>query len=119
MAWGRNQMAARELEDGTYVNVGIGIPTLVADHIPEGVHVTLQSENGVLGIGPFPTEDEIEKAGCADMREEFLEDGAEIDLVRSGLEDVMRSTWARIADLMEEQPELGDYRTAACVASIR
>ncbi|MCK1496693.1 Glu/Leu/Phe/Val dehydrogenase [Bradyrhizobium sp. 188] len=55
----------------------------------------------------------------ADMRDEFLEGGAEIDLVRSGLEDVMRSTWARIADLMEERPELGDYRTAAYVASIR
>ncbi len=55
----------------------------------------------------------------ADMRDEFLEGGAEIDLVRSGLEDVMRSTWTRIADLMEQQPELGDYRTAAYVASIR
>ncbi|MER8924137.1 Glu/Leu/Phe/Val dehydrogenase [Mesorhizobium sp. M0802] len=55
----------------------------------------------------------------ADIRDEFLEGGAEIDLVRSGLEDVMRSTWGRIADLMEEQPELGDYRTAAYVASIR
>lgn len=55
----------------------------------------------------------------ADIRDEFLEGGAEIDLVRSGLEDVMRSTWARIADLLEEQPELGDYRTVAYVASIR
>ncbi|WP_354098394.1 Glu/Leu/Phe/Val dehydrogenase [Bradyrhizobium sp. S3.2.12] len=55
----------------------------------------------------------------SDMRDEFLEGGAEIDLVRSGLEDVMRSTWARIADLIEERPELGDYRTAAYVASIR
>lgn len=55
----------------------------------------------------------------ADMRDEFLEGGAEIDLVRSGLEDVMRSTWARISDLLEKQPQLGDYRTAAYVASIR
>ena len=63
MPWDRNQMAeraAQELEDGMYVNLGIGIPTLVANYVPEGIDVTLQSENGMLGIGPFPTEDEID-----------------------------------------------------------
>lgn len=63
MAWTRDQMAARaanELQDGFYVNLGIGLPTLVANYVPNDIEVYLQSENGLLGIGPFPTDDEVD-----------------------------------------------------------
>lgn len=63
MAWDREQMAARaakELKDGFYVNLGIGLPTMVANYVPKGIEVWLQSENGLLGIGPFPKDDEVD-----------------------------------------------------------
>ena len=97
--WSRDQMAARaaqELRDGYYVNLGIGIPTLVANHVPAGMTVTLQSENGMLGIGPFPTEDEIDpdliNAGKQTISElphsAYFDSAASFAMIRGGKIDL-------------------------------
>jgi 3-oxoacid CoA-transferase B subunit len=97
--WSRDQMAARaaqELRDGYYVNLGIGIPTLVANHVPAGMTVTLQSENGMLGIGPFPTEAEIDpdliNAGKQTISEiphsAYFDSAASFAMIRGGKIDL-------------------------------
>ena len=97
--WSRDQMAlraAQELQDGYYVNLGIGIPTLVANHVPAGMTVTLQSENGMLGIGPFPTEDEIDadliNAGKQTISElphsAYFDSAASFAMIRGGKIDL-------------------------------
>jgi 3-oxoacid CoA-transferase B subunit len=90
------QRIAQELQDGYYVNLGIGIPTLVANYVPTGINVTLQSENGLLGMGPFPTEDEIDadliNAGKQTVTTEagsvFFDSATSFAMIRSGRVDL-------------------------------
>jgi 3-oxoacid CoA-transferase B subunit len=95
MSWTREEMcqrAAQELRDGFYVNLGIGIPTMVANYIPAGMHITFQSENGMLGMGPFPTEDEVDpdliNAGKQTISElpysSYFDSAASFAMIRGG-----------------------------------
>ena len=110
MAWDRNQMAARaalELEDGMYVNLGIGIPTLVSNYIPQGVEVTLQSENGMLGMGPFP----IEGQEDADLINAGKQTITELPLVKGmgGAMDLVAGV-GRVVVVMDHTNKHGDSK---------